>query len=590
MVLRRLIPLLLRADPQTRSRTRIPLAITALITGKILSVQSPILFKHLIDSMNTLSLVDASSSLFLPGGLLLGYGAARIGSSLFGELKNVLFSKLSLDAQVRAAVSTFTHLHKTSSSFLQKHSTAALSRTIDRGIRGMSFAVTAAVFNVIPTIVEVGMVCGLLLYYFPGRWEYGLVALGTVFSYSAYTIIMTQWRLKFRKDMNSAETKASQVAADSLMHHEAIKHSGTEKFEAYGYESALRRFSLASSSIASSLALLNSGQQILITSGLVSLMGLVLRDFGSLATVGDLVLVNGLMFQLAIPLNFLGGIYRELRQAFIDMEAMFALTKTPLLITDGPRMLHLDNGPCVKLDDVTFNYEESKVVLNGISLTIPAGKRVAIVGPSGSGKSTLIKLILRMSDPQVGGIFFNDHNIKEYTLESLRSSIALIPQEPAIFNQTLEYNLTYGNFSTTKEQIERAIDISQLGSLVSRLPEGLNTVIGERGLTISGGERQRIALARAILKQNVQLVILDEATASLDTRTERSILEQLSELWSGKTQIVIAHRLTTIMDADLIIVIENGRIVGQGTHSELLQDCIVYQEMWKASAKTRLVN
>ena len=590
MFLRRLIPLLLKADPQTKSRIRIPLAVSTLIAGKALSVQSPILFKHIIDTMNALSPIDTTSSLFLPGSLLLGYGAARIGSSIFGELKNVLFSKLSLDAQVQAAVGTFTHLHKTSSSFLQKQSTAVLSRTIDRGIRGMSFAVTAAVFNVIPTIVEVGMVCGLLLYYFPGRWEYGLVALGTVASYSIYTILMTQWRLKFRKSMNSAESKASQVAADSLMHHEAIKHCGTEKFETYGYESALRNYSQSASKIASSLAFLNSGQQILVSTGLVSLMALVLRDIGALTTVGDLVLVNGLMFQLAIPLNFLGGIYRELRQAFIDMEAMFALTKTPLLISDGPRKLYLESGPVVSLNGVSFNYEENETILNEINLTIPAGKRVAIVGPSGSGKSTLIKLILRMSDPQKGEILFNDHNIKDFTLDSLRSSIALIPQEPAIFNQTLEYNLTYGNFSATKEQIERSINIAQLNSLVNRLPEGLNTIIGERGLTLSGGERQRIALARAFLRQNVQLVILDEATASLDTRTERSILEQISEIWSGKTQIVIAHRLTTIMDADLIVVLENGRIVGQGSHSELIQDCVVYQEMWKASAKTKTTN
>jgi ATP-binding cassette, subfamily B (MDR/TAP), member 7 len=590
MVLGKLVPLLFKTGTKAQTRIRIPLALSALVAGKVLSVQSPILFKHLIDSVNAINSFDTSSAMFLPGSLLLGYGAARIGASLFGELKNVLFSKLSLDAQVYAAVGTFTHLHKTSSSFLQKQSTAALSRVIDRGIRGMSFAVTAAVFNVIPTIVEVGMVCGLLLYYFPGRWEYGLVALSTVLSYSLYTILLTRWRLKFRKTMNSAETKASQVAADSLMHHEAIKHCGTEKFEAYGYESALKNYSHASSKTASSLAFLNSGQQVLVSCGLVCLMGLVLRDFSTLTTVGDLVLVNGLMFQLAIPLNFLGGIYRELRQAFIDMESMFDLTKTPISIADGAKKLYLESGPQINIKDVTFSYEDNETILKNINLTIPAGKRVAIVGPSGSGKSTVIKLLMRMSDPQKGEISFEDQNIKEFTLDSLRAPIALIPQEPAIFNQSLEYNLTYGNFSVSKAQIEHAIDISQLRPLVNRLPEGLNTVIGERGLTLSGGERQRIALGRVLLKPNVQLVILDEATASLDTRTERSILEQISKIWGDKTQIVIAHRLTTVMDADMIIVMDGGQIVGQGTHENLLQDCIVYQEMWKASAKSKLVH
>lgn len=587
-VLRRLLPLLLRPPVMTEAatgtgrspRTRIPLAVTALIAGKVLSVQSPILFKHLIDSTSHLS----EETILLPSTLLLGYGAARIGSAVFGEFKNVLFSKLSLDAQLHAAVSTFTHLHRTSSSFLQKHSTASLSRTIDRGIRGMSFAVTAAVFNVLPTIFEVGLVTGLLLYYFPGHAEYSAVALGTVGAYSAYTIAMTQWRLRFRKSMNNAETKASQVAADSLMHHEAVKLCGTEKLEAHGYSSALQSYAQAASRTASSLALLNSGQQALVATGMTALMALVLRDLGTgAATVGDLVLVNGLMFQLAIPLNFLGGIYRELRQAFIDMEAMFELSSTPLSITDGPLVLQLDSGPTIKFNKVGFGYEKRRI-LSETSLVIPAGKRVALVGASGSGKSTIAKLLLRLADPQEGSITINGNPTSDFTLESLRSHIAVIPQEASIFNQSLRYNLLYGNFAATEDELLRAIEQAQLEELVSRLPNGMETVIGERGLTLSGGERQRVAIARALLKRHAQVIILDEATAALDTRTERAILDQVANLWAGKTQIVIAHRLSTVMDADLIYVLDQGSVIGQGTHSELLLNCSAYQELWKAAA------
>ena len=512
----------------------------------------------------------------------MGYGAARIGSAVFGEIKNVLFSKLSLDAQVHAAVSTFTHLHRTSSAFLHQQSTAGLSRTIDRGIRGMSFAVTAAVFNVLPTIFEVGLVTGLLLYYFPGHAEYSAIALGTVGAYSAYTIGMTQWRLQFRKSMNNAETKASQVAADSLMHHEEVKLCGTEKLEAHGYASALHSYAQAASRTASSLATLNTGQQALVTVGMTTLMGLVLRDLATgSASVGDLVLVNGLMFQLAIPLNFLGGIYRELRQAFIDMEAMFELSSTPVPIQGGPHVLQLDRGPTIKMENLSFAYDRNKVIQSA-NLTIPAGKRVALVGASGSGKSTVVKLVLRLADPQDGLITFDSTPVSDFTLESLRTHIAIIPQQPAIFNQSLRYNLMYGNFSATEADVEMAVERAQLQDLVRRLPLGLDTVIGERGLTLSGGERQRVAIARALLKRHAQVLILDEATAALDTRTERAILDQVASLWAGKTQIVIAHRLSTVMDADLIYVLDQGQVVGQGTHSELLLNCPAYTALWHA--------
>jgi ABC-type transport system involved in Fe-S cluster assembly fused permease/ATPase subunit len=583
----RLLGLILRRERKgegSGGRYRIPLAVGSLLAGKILSVQSPLLFKYLVDNSSTADVL--AQNIVLPSTLLMGYGAARLGSALFNELKNVLFSRLSIAAQVQTAVGTFAHLHRLSLHRApdadddgKLESTASLARVIDRGIRGMSFAVTAAVFNVAPTILEVGLVTALLYWYFPLHAEYALVALGTVVSYTAYTVGLTQWRLRFRKTMNAAESHAVHLASDSLMHHEAVKLNTREPQEVAHYQRALEAYGQASLQTSSSLAVLNTGQQAIVTTGLVALMALVLRDIPlQVASVGDLVLVNGLMFQLAIPLNFLGGIYRELRQAFIDMEAMFAMKDRLPAVHDGPHELEVSDGSIV-LDHVSYRSTEAEAfLLKDLTATLPAGCKIAIVGPSGSGKSTLCKLLVRLADPSEGAICIDGQNVKDCTLRSVRSQFAVVPQDAAIFNHTLRYNLSYG---CHKEVVSDELLLETLSRVhfdIRILPSGLDTLLGERGVRLSGGERQRIALARAILR-DAPLIVLDEATSALDSRTERLVLDNLKMLWHGRTQLVISHRLSTIQDADLILVLDKGRLVGSGTHSELLKTCPLYQDL-----------
>lgn len=566
----------------------------------MLNVQVPILFKQIVDKFNgdlpvelIGALPDIQAAFTVAGTVLVGYIGARLGASLFSELRNVVFSTVAQRTIRQAALSVFSHLLRLDHSFHTRANPGGLSRVIDRGIKGISFAFTALLFNIAPTLVEIGLVCGVMTHAFGP--SYALVTAGMMAGYALFTSKVTHWRTRFRRDMNAADSEASVRAHDSLLQQETVKNFCKEAWETAAYDSALQKYEKASLDTTRSLFWLNFGQQAILSAALTTVMAMAGGGIvNSSTTVGDLVMLNTLIFQLSLPLNFLGSIYREMRQSFVDMEALFALKRLSPSVIEAPNAPELKVGRGdIKFENVTFSYaadDAQRTILKDLSFTIQGGKKVAFVGPSGSGKSTIARLLLRHIDPQSGSIEIDHQNIKGVSLNSLRRSIGIVSQDTMLFNSSIQYNIAYGSESASVPltEIERVAKAASLhDQIVNKFPKGYDTKVGERGLMLSGGEKQRIAIARILLKQP-SIMIFDESTSALDTRTEQSILSALKSLKSPVTTVFIAHRLTTVMDSDCIYVLDGGKIVQSGTHDELLKDTqSLYYKLWNSQERER---
>ncbi|WRT69765.1 iron-sulfur clusters transporter ATM1, mitochondrial [Kwoniella shivajii] len=564
-------------------KIRVMGALALLIAGKILNVQVPFFFKTIVDSLNV-PITESSTVWVLAGASIAGYGAARVLTTAFGELRNAVFASVSQSAIRKVARETFEHLLNMDMKFHLERQTGGLTRAIDRGTKGISFILSSIVFHVIPTALEITMVCGILSWKF--GWDFAAVTAITMGLYTWFTVQTTAWRTKFRKEANSADNKGATVAVDSLINYEAVKAFNNERFEVAQYDATLKTYEKASVKIATSLALLNSGQNFIFSSALTMMMLLAAQGVvkGTM-TVGDLVMVNQLVFQLSMPLNFLGTVYRELRQSLIDMEAMFNLQGLDSSITDKPNTKPLAlRGGEIRFENVNFGYHPERPIFKDLSFTIPAGHKVAIVGPSGCGKSTVFRLLFRFYDSQSGRITIDGQDIKEITLESLRKSIGVVPQDTPLFHADILHNIRYGNLEATDEQVIEAAKKAHVEETIQRLPDKYKTKVGERGLMISGGEKQRLAVARLLLK-DPPILFFDEATSALDVYTETELMRNINNtlLGGGKTSVFIAHRLRTISDADLIIVLQDGKVAEQGSHEQLLTiDGGVYQRLWQA--------
>jgi ABC transporter ATM len=574
------------------TKMRVGLAVSLLIGAKLLNVQVPFYFKSIVDSMNIDFAAVGGTAVAVAGSMIVAYGAARIGATIFQEIRNAVFASVAQNAIRSVARNVFEHLLRLDLSFHLSKQTGGLTRAMDRGTKGISFLLTSMVFHIIPTALEISLVCGIL------TWQYGakfaaITAL-TMVGYTAFTIWTTAWRTKFRRQANAADNKASTVAVDSLINYEAVKYFNNEKFEVARYDKALREYEKSSIKVATSLALLNSGQNIIFSSALTAMMYLAADGVasGSL-TVGDLVMVNQLVFQLSVPLNFLGSVYRELRQSLLDMETLFNLQKVNVNIAEksNAKDLVLARGGEIKFQDVTFGYHPDRPILKNLSVTIPAGKKVAIVGPSGCGKSTLLRLLFRSYDVQDGRILIDDQDIRDVTLDSLRKSIGVVPQDTPLFNDTVEHNIRYGSIEASHEEVVAAAKRARIHDIIERFPDKYNTKVGERGMMISGGEKQRLAMSRLLLK-DPPLLFFDEATSALDTHTEQALMMNINGILreKGRTSVFVAHRLRTIFDSDLIIVLKDGNVAEMGTHRELVDRAGVYSELWSGECLANLVN
>ncbi|KAI6780782.1 Iron-sulfur clusters transporter-like protein [Emericellopsis cladophorae] len=564
------------------TKTRVALAVGLLVGGKLLNVQVPFYFKSIVDSMNVdISTIGTASAVV--GSMILAYGGARVGATVFQELRNAVFASVAQKAIRGVARNVFDHLLRLDLGFHLSKQTGGLTRALDRGTKGISFLLTSMVFHILPTALEISLVCGIL------TWQYGAkfaaITVLTMVGYTAFTIWTTAWRTKFRRQANAADNKASTVSVDSLINYEAVKYFNNEKFEVARYDKALQGYEKSSIKVATSLAMLNSGQNIIFSSALTGMMYLAANGVaqGTL-TVGDLVMVNQLVFQLSVPLNFLGSVYRELRQSLLDMETLFNLQKVNVTIKDAPnaKPLALQTGE-IKFQNVDFGYHPERPILRDLTLTIPGGKKVAIVGPSGCGKSTLLRLLFRSYDVENGRILIDDQDIRSVQVDSLRRSIGVVPQDTPLFNDTVEHNIRYGKIDATNEQVIAAAQRARIHDTIARFPEGYETKVGERGMMISGGEKQRLAMSRILLK-DPPLLFFDEATSALDTHTEQALMNNINSILreKGRTSVFVAHRLRTIFDSDLIIVLKEGRVAEQGTHRELIDRDGVYAELWSA--------
>ncbi|KAL2023312.1 hypothetical protein VTK56DRAFT_3050 [Thermocarpiscus australiensis] len=565
-------------------KMRVLLALGLLVGGKVLNVQVPFYFSKIVDSLNVDFVAAGGTVATAAGAMILAYGGARIGAVVAQELRNAVFSTVAQKAIRRVATRTFGHLLNLDLSFHLSKQTGGLTRAIDRGTKGISFLLTSMVFHIVPTALEIGMVCGILSYKF--GWEFAAITALTMSAYTAFTIWTTAWRTKFRRQANAADNAASTVAVDSLINYEAVKYFNNEKYEIGRYDKALQQYEKSSIKVATSLAFLNSGQNIIFSSALTVMMWLGAKGIvaGSLS-VGELVLINQLVFQLSVPLNFLGSVYRELRQSLLDMETLFNLQKVNVTIKEKPdaKPLRLPKGGEIRFENVTFGYYADRPILRDLSLTIPAGKKVAVVGPSGCGKSTLLRLLFRSYEPQAGRILIDDQDIRDVTLDSLRRAIGVVPQDTPLFNDTVAHNIHYGNLAATAEEVRAAARRAHIHDRIASWPHGYDTKVGERGLMISGGEKQRLAVSRLILK-DPPLLFFDEATSALDTHTEQALMANINEVLREKarTSVFVAHRLRTIYDADLIIVLNEGRVVEMGSHRELMERNGLYCDLWMA--------
>lgn len=566
------------------TKVRVSLALALLVGSKVLNVQIPFYFKSIVDAMNVDFIATGGTAATVAGTMIFAYGATRVGAAVFQEVRNAVFASVAQKAIRRVACNVFDHLLRLDLNFHLTKQTGGLTRAIDRGTKGISFLLTSMVFHIIPTALEISMVCGIL------TWQYGakfaaITAL-TMVGYTAFTIWTTAWRTKFRRQANAADNKGSTVAVDSLINYEAVKYFNNEKYEVGRYDSALKQYEKSSIKVATSLAFLNAGQNLIFSSALTAMMwyGASGVAHGSL-TVGDLVMINQLVFQLSVPLNFLGSVYRELRQSLLDMETLFNLQKVNVAIKEIPNAppLQLTKGGEITFENVTFGYTADRPILQNLNLTIPAGKKIAIVGPSGCGKSTLLRLLFRFYDVQAGRILIDGQDIRNVSLESLRKAIGVVPQDTPLFNDSIKHNIQYGDMAKSESQVIAAAKRAQVHDIISRFPEGYNTMVGERGMMISGGEKQRLAVSRLILK-DPPLLFFDEATSALDTHTEQALMSNINSILREKqrTSVFVAHRLRTIYDSDVIIVLKEGRVAESGSHQTLIDTGGVYSELWSA--------
>lgn len=566
-------------------KVRVVVALLLLIGSKLLNVQVPFFFKSIIDEMNIGWADQLGTVGTVIGTLILAYGGARFGAVLFGELRNAVFASVSQLAIKRVANNTFRHLLDMDLQFHLLRQTGGLTRAIDRGTKGISYVLSAMVFHIIPITFEISVVCGILTYNY--GLQFAAVTLLTMAAYSVFTIKTTAWRTGFRRQANNADNQAASVALDSLINYESVKYFNNEAFQCAKYDESLTKYQNASIKVATSLAFLNAGQNLIFTLALTAMMYMGCQGVASGAlSVGDLVLINQLVFQLLVPLNFLGSVYRELKQSLLDMENLFQLQNYDVRIKEVPNAPLLSFSPLkpgeIKFENVTFGYHPERPILKNVSFTIPAGERVAIVGPSGLGKSTILKLVFRFYDVTSGRILIDGQDISKVSLESLRRAIGVVPQETPLFNDTILENIRYGRLSATNQDIYSAVEKVQLDKLIKELPDGVSTIVGERGLMISGGEKQRLAIARVLLKQS-PIMFFDEATSALDTHTEQALLRTLRTVFREhrSTNVSIAHRLRTIADSDKIIVLNKGAVQEEGTHHGLLeQPGSLYGELW----------
>ena len=565
-------------------KRRVVIALVMLFAAKLVSIVTPFLYKLAVDALAGETGTDPGWMLAYGAvGLTVAYGVARLGAVAFGEARDAVFVRVGQRALRRLALETFTHIHQLSLRYHITRKTGGLSRIIERGVKGVDFLLRFMLFSIGPLILELSMVSLIFAVVF--GWQYAAVVVVTISLYVTFTFKVTEWRVKIRRQMNDQDTDANQKAVDSLLNYETVKYFNAEAREAARYDAAMQGYETAAVKTGQSLAFLNGGQSFLITSGLVIVMVMAAKGVqaGTL-TVGDFVMVNAYMIQITMPLNFLGTVYREIRQALVDMGEMFSLLGQPAEIADAPDAKPLEvRGGEIVFDDVHFAYDPSREILKGISFTVAPGQRVALVGHSGSGKSTIGRLLFRFYDITGGAIRIDGQDLRAVAQTSLHSQIGVVPQDTVLFNDTIRYNIGYGRDGATEAEIVAAAKAARIHDFIISLPEGYDSAVGERGLKLSGGEKQRVGIARTVLK-NPPILILDEATSALDTQTEQSIQESLDEMGQGRSVIVIAHRLSTIADADLILVMEAGRVVERGTHDALLAQNGRYCAMWARQA------
>jgi ATP-binding cassette subfamily B protein len=575
----------------TTYKVRVALALTCLIGAKVANLGVPIVMKRIVDGLapvhqlTALGRAEQSAGLVLAGGLgilVVAYALVRLSTSLFTELREILFSKVTESAVRRLALQVFRHLHGLSLRFHLERQTGGMSRDIERGTRGIQQLISYSLYSILPTLVEVGLVLGFFVVRYDAYYAY--VTLAALAAYIVFTVKVTEWRTRFRRTMNELDSRANSRAIDSLINYETVKYFGNEEWETRRYDENLQRYRKAAIRSQNSLSFLNFGQQAIIGTGLVFILWRATQ--GVLAgklTLGDLVLINTFMLQLYIPLNFLGVVYRELKQSLTDMDRMFTLLSAPREVADAPGAPALRvAGAQLRFEHVNFGYEPARQILHDVNFTVEAGTTTAVVGHSGSGKSTLARLLFRFYDLERatgGAIRIDGQDLREVTQDSLRASIGIVPQDTVLFNDTIYYNIAYGRPSASREDVLAAARAAHIHDFIESLPHGYDTPVGERGLKLSGGEKQRVAIARTILK-NPPILLFDEATSALDSRSERAIQQELEQIAQHRTTLVIAHRLSTVVHAQQIIVMDHGRIVERGTHAELVRADGLYAQMW----------
>ncbi len=562
----------------TEFKLRVIIAMIFMILAKVASVKLPLLLGAIVKQLTPLSTVE--QILVIPTGLIIAYGSFRFLMILFGEIRDTLFGRVTERAMRRIGLQVFKHLHSLDLEFHLNRRTGGLSRDIERGTSGINFLMRFMIFNIVPTLLEIAMVLGILFYNYGSR--FAMVTLSSIVAYILFSFVTTEWRLKYIRAQNKADSDSSTQAIDSLINHETVKYFTNEEFEANRYDAEIATWERAKRTNRLTLFVVNSGQALIIAIAITAMMYLASKDVvNKTLDLSDLVIINAFMMQLFIPLNFLGFVYREMKNSLVNIEKMFELLDVDPGISDAENAVELNSkNSSITFSHVSFHYKQDREILKNLNFEINPGEKVAIVGSSGSGKSTLVKLLFRFYEPTAGKILINNQDISQVTQKSLRQAIGIVPQDTVLFNQTIFENIRYGNPQASDQEVEQAIQLAHLEKFINSIPDGRNTIVGERGLKLSGGEKQRVAIARTLLKKP-DILVFDEATSSLDSKSEKAILEAIEEISEGYTSISIAHRLSTIINSDQIFVLEKGQLVEKGTHQQLLQQNKIYAELWR---------